>query len=80
MSNSKVKVTRLKIMVPNTGLASRNTHVKYQSSLSHCSKFINKVKFPTDLQNDRQDKNNTPTDLQSQGIQKPEVDGPHCSP
>ena len=51
------------------GLITRNTHVKYQSSSTHCSKVISKVKVSerrtelqndriTELQNDRQDKNN----------------------
>ena len=34
----------------------RNTHVKYQSSSTHCSKVISKVKVSerrTELQNDR---------------------------
>ena len=38
-SNSKVKVTVSKIMVPT-----RNNHLKYQSSSTHCSKDISKVK------------------------------------
>ena len=29
---------------PCQGLVTRNTHVKYHSSSSHCSKFISKVK------------------------------------
>ena len=43
-SNSKVKVTGLKIIVPRKGLVTRNIHLKYQSSSFHCSKVINKVK------------------------------------
>ena len=39
-SNSKVKVTVSKILVPTE----RNTHVKYQSYSTHCSKVISKVK------------------------------------
>ena len=33
----------LKIMKPWKGLITRNTHVKYQSSSTHCSKVMNKV-------------------------------------
>ena len=43
-SNSKVKVTVSKIMKPRKGLIKRNTQVKYQSSSTHCSKVISKVK------------------------------------
>ena len=49
-SNSKVKVTGPKIMVPNEKTyhkersITKNTHVKYQSSSPHCSKVISKVK------------------------------------
>ena len=39
-SNSKVKVTGSK----KKGFITRNTHVKYQRSSSHCSKVISKVK------------------------------------
>ena len=54
-----------KCWYPWKGLATRNTHVKYQSSCFHCSKVIRRLKFETDLQNDRmtQDKNNMPPDL-----------------
>ena len=31
-------------MKPRKGLITRNTHVKYQSSSTHCLKVINKVK------------------------------------
>ena len=52
--------------------------MKYQSSSTHCSKVISKVKVSerrtelqkdrmTELQNDRQDKNNMPPDLLSRG-------------
>ena len=52
--------------------------MKYQSSSTHCSKVISKVKVSerrtelqnyrmTELQNDRQDKNNMPPDLRSRG-------------
>ena len=44
--------------------------MKYQSSGTHCSKVISKVKVSerrTELQNDRQDKNNMPPDLRSRG-------------
>ena len=52
--------------------------MKYQSSSTHYSKVISKVKVSerrkelqndrmTELQNDRQDKNNMPPDLRSQG-------------
>ena len=43
-SNSNVKVTVSKIMVPMKGLATSNTHVKYQSPSTYCSKVIIKVK------------------------------------
>ena len=41
---------------PQKGFITRNTHVKYQSSSSHCSKVISKVKVSerrTELQNYR---------------------------
>ena len=50
-SNSKVKVTVSKILVPTE----INTHVKYQSYSTHCSKVISKVKVSerrTEWQND----------------------------
>ena len=59
--------------VKNNGTQEKNTHVKYQSSSSHCSKVISKVKVSrmrTELQNDRQDKNNMPPDLRSRGHKK----------
>ena len=43
-SNSKVKVTGSKKRYPLKGLITRNTHVKYQNSSTHCSKVISKVK------------------------------------
>ena len=43
-SNSKVKVTGQKIMVPTERSYHKNTHVKYQSSSTHCAKVISKVK------------------------------------
>ena len=66
---------------PLKGLITRNTHVKYQSSRTHCSKVISKVKVSerrtewqnyriTEWQNDRQDKNNMPPDLRSRGHKK----------
>ena len=48
-SNSKVNVTTIMV-------STRNTHVKYQRSSTHCSKVISKVKVSemrTELQNDR---------------------------
>ena len=33
-----------KCWLPRNGPVTRNTHVKYQSSSTHCSKVINKVK------------------------------------
>ena len=46
--------------------------MKYQSSSTHCSKVISKVKVSArGGQNERQDKNNMPiTDLRSQGHKK----------
>ena len=44
--------------------------MKYQRSSTHCSKVISKVKVSemrTELQNNRQDKNNMPPDLRSRG-------------
>ena len=32
-------------MKPRKGLITKNTHMKYQSSSTHCSKVISKVKF-----------------------------------
>ena len=43
-SNSKVKVTVSKIVLSKKGLITSNTHVKYQSSSTHCLKVISKVK------------------------------------
>ena len=51
-------------------LSQRNIHMKYQSSNTHCSKVISKVKVSerrTEWQNDRQNKNNMPPDLRSRG-------------
>ena len=45
----------------------KETHVKYQSSSTHCSKVNSKVKVLEGGQNDRQDKNNMPPDLRSRG-------------
>ena len=62
-----------KLWYPRKGLITRNTHVKYQSSSTHCSKVISKVKVSetrTELQNERQDKNNMPPDLRSRGHKK----------
>ena len=58
-----VKVTGFQIMVPTERSITRNTHVQYQSSSTHCSKVISIVsERRTELQNDRQDKNNMPPD------------------
>ena len=43
-SNFKVKVVRSKIKVPYEGLATRNTHVQYESFISSCKKVMAKVK------------------------------------
>ena len=40
-------------MVPTESAITDNTHVKYQSSSTHCSKVISKVKFQRGGQNDR---------------------------
>ena len=40
---SKVKDTGSKYWHPRKGLVTRNTHVKYESSSTHFSKFISKV-------------------------------------
>jgi hypothetical protein len=41
----KLKGQRVKVMVPMTGLAKRNTHVKYESPSTYQSKVMTKVKF-----------------------------------
>ena len=65
-SNVKVKSLRTYKKISS----SCDIHVKYQSSSTHCSKVISKVKVSemrTELQNDRQDKNNMPPNLRSRG-------------
>ena len=47
-----------------------NTHVKYQSSNTHCSKVISKVKFRTELWNDRMTDTCMPLIFDLGGIKK----------
>ena len=42
LCNMKALIFILKKMKPQKGLLTRNTHVKYQSSSTHCSKVIRK--------------------------------------
>ena len=43
-SNFKVKAIRSQIMVPQKGLVTRNTHVKYESPITSGKKVMAKVK------------------------------------
>ena len=49
----KVKVTSKSVRTHRKGLVTRNTHVKYQSSSTHCLKVINKIKVSDRITNDR---------------------------
>ena len=53
---------------PGKGLVRRNTHVKYQSSSTNQWKVISKFKIQSELQNDKQDKNNMPPIFDLRGI------------
>ena len=60
-------------MVPTKGLITKNTRVKYQSSSTHCSKVISKVKVFKTLvklqgQGPRVNNNGTHGKVLSQGI------------
>ena len=61
--NKIIKNSKIKILVSTERSCHyRNTHVKYQNSSTHCSKviYLAGLMFQTELQNDRQDKNNIP--------------------
>ena len=58
--------------IKNVGFVTRNTHVKYQISRTHCSEVIRKVKVSDRRITEyvRQNKNNVSPNLPSQGQKK----------
>ena len=66
----RVKCQGQKVKYQQNDFITRNIYEKYKSFSTHCSIVISKVKVSersTELQNDKQDKNNMPSDIRFRG-------------
>ena len=71
LKKKKVKYQSQKVEYKQKGLITRITHVKYQSSSTHCSKVISEVKISKNwvkFQGHRDKNNGTHGKVLSQGI------------